>query len=71
MKKVKINEPYNCTWCKEAGQIVAACFRKSGLGGLGKAACEKHIEDLREYEKKMREQDSHMSEADYQTWGRL
>jgi hypothetical protein len=71
MKKVKVTEHYGCTWCMEAGQKVAACFRKSGLGGLSKAACENHTENLREYEKKMRKHDSHMSEADYQTWGRF
>lgn len=71
MKMIKATESYQCTWCKAAGKKVPAVWRLKGLGGISKKACEEHREDLREYEKKLQAQDQHMSEADYQTWGRL
>lgn len=68
MKKIKEKEgkPW-CKWCPE--KTVRAVWRTSGIC-LTKHACEDHKQDLKDYENKYRD-DGHMTEADYQTWGRL
>jgi hypothetical protein len=70
VKKIKEHEhkPW-CTWCRQQGLEVPALWRQSRHGGTW--ACYDHQKDLQEREKKMAKEDSHMTEADYQTWGRL
>lgn len=66
MIKEKDGKPW-CKFCPD--KTVRAVWRATGLG-MAKHACQDHVEDLRTYEKAG--QDSgHMTEADYQTWGRL
>lgn len=65
MKKVKAGTytGRKCSWCKSP-----AAWRESGHAY--KFACDTHKPDLQAHEKANRD-DGHMSEADYQTWGRL
>lgn len=68
MKKIKEHEigPW-CKWCPE--KTVRAVWRASGH--IGEHACEEHREDLLTYERKVRNTEDHLSEADYQTWMRV
>lgn len=69
MKKIKEKEgkPW-CKWCPE--KTIKAVWRTSGLS-LTKHACDAHVDDLKEYERKSAELDSRFTEADYQTWMKL
>ena len=68
MRKIKSKERNNgmkyCTFCKleKDGERVDAIYRRSWSDEL---ACEEHKYKLEEQE------DSHLTEADYQTWMRL
>lgn len=54
-----------CTYCKDEGKgRIDALWRESG-GGM-RFACESHRDKI-----EARENDDHMTEADYQTWWRL
>lgn len=68
MKKIKEKEgkPWY-KFCLE--KTVRAVWRSSGVS-LNKHACEEHKQELQEWEAKQRD-DGYMTEADYQTWGRL
>jgi len=69
MKRLKENQKHGCTWCKKAGEKVQAIWRERAHGGSW--ACEKHREDLHKKEVEDARADQRMTEADYQTWGRL
>lgn len=68
MKKIREcdGKPW-CKWCPE--KTTRAVWRSTGLS-LNKHSCEQHKQDLEEYENQ-RKGNGYMSEADYQTWGRL
>lgn len=70
MKKVKPTSTEQCGCCKAAGIKVPAVWRSSYLT-LVKYTCELHKPLIVELEEKDALLSSHMSEADYQTWGRL
>lgn len=65
MKQIKPGEYKKtlCSWC-----TLPAAWRASGMGVQGKYSCDVHRSELTQHE---RRDDGHMSEADYQTWGRL
>lgn len=65
MKLIKQGE-YKSKTCFECAK--PAYFRSTYLPLF---ACQEHGEQLVAKERKQRVQDSHMSEADYQSWGRL
>uniref|UniRef100_A0AB39CEM0 Uncharacterized protein n=1 Tax=Pseudomonas phage HRDY3 TaxID=3236930 RepID=A0AB39CEM0_9VIRU len=69
MKRLKENQKYGCTWCKKEGRKVPAIWRERGFAGSW--ACEKHRPDLEKQEREDAVRESRMTEADYQTWGRL
>ena len=56
-----------CSYCPE--KTVRAVYRQDGF--CGKFCCEENKQELQKHEEQIREADSHMTEADYQTWGRL
>lgn len=68
MKKIKEKEgkPW-CKFCPE--KTIRAVWRSSGLH-LTMHACEEHKQELQEFEAKRRD-NGYMTEADWQTWGRL
>lgn len=68
MKKIKEKEgkPW-CKFCPE--KTVRAVWRSSGCY-LDKHACEDHKQELQDFEASQRD-GGYMTEADYQTWGRL
>jgi hypothetical protein len=59
MKKLKQKDTRMCQWCKKEG-----VKEKAAWYHFGQCACNKHKE-------KINVDDGYMSEADYQTWGRL
>lgn len=68
MKRISSKQRENgmryCTYCKDKGLgRIDAVWRERGGGNL---ACEAHRDNLA-----ARENDDHMTEADYQTWWRL
>jgi hypothetical protein len=66
----KIKEKEGKPWCKFCPEkTVRAVWRSSGCH-LDKHACELHKQELQEYEAKQRD-GGYMTEADYQTWGRI
>lgn len=66
----RIREKDGKPWCKFCPEkTVRAVWRSTGMG-INKHACEAHRKELQEFEASRRD-DGHMSEADYQTWGRL
>ena len=56
MKKTKQSDNHSCQFCKNKKE-------KAKWTHFGQYACEKHKDKLID--------DGYMSEADYQTWGRL
>jgi hypothetical protein len=64
VKKTKPASTQPCSYCKARAQ-----WRTGGLS-LNKFACDEHQSTLRELETKSAD-DGRMSEADYQSWGRL
>lgn len=62
MKKMKPQSTQPCTYCKVRAEWKA--------GWPMKFACKDHQQDLQAYEKQTRD-DGYMTDADYQTWGRL
>jgi len=68
MKKMKPTSTQPCTHCKDR-----ATWRSSGFSlNKWEYACESHKEIIRLKEAAANQRrDDHMSEADYQTWGRL
>lgn len=68
MKRLKPNQigPY-CSFCEP--RTTKAVFRNDVM--FNKFACDNHKKDLMKYEHDQDERDSHLTEADYQTWWRL
>lgn len=64
MKKMKPKSTQPCSYCK-----LRAKWKANGLI-FPKFACETHVTELRNFEL-AHEDNGYMSEADYQTWGRL
>lgn len=68
MKRLKKNQlHYWCDYCTP--KTVKATHRMTY--GFDKFCCFAHIENLKEDEKLRDEMESHLTEADYQTWYRL
>jgi hypothetical protein len=64
MKRVKPKSTQRCSYCS-----VRAEWKTQHLNDT-KFACTTHKDDLQKHEQ-LHQDDGHMSEADYQTWGRL
>lgn len=66
MKQIKPGEYKSsvCNWCSSKAELVSL-----KLTGPRRYACRKHQNNLSKLERAL--QSYHMSEADYQTWGRL
>ena len=67
MKQIKPGEYKKtlCSWC-----ALPAAWRSSGIGVAGRYSCNTHRCNLTEHERP-RQDTGYMTEADYQTWGRL
>ena len=59
MKRTKQHDTRQCDWCKKEGRREKATWQH-----YGEYACDAHKE-------KISVDDGYMSEADYQTWGKL
>jgi hypothetical protein len=59
MKRTKQKDTHPCQWCKKL-----EIKRKAVWQHYGQYACEEHKD-------KIHVDDGYMTEADYQTWGRL
>lgn len=66
MKQIKPGEYKSavCNWCPSKAELVSL-----KLAGPSRYACRQHQDNLSKLELAL--QIDHMSEADYQTWGRL
>lgn len=67
MKKLKPNQRHGCSFCKVQGLVIQAVWRGQSMS-LTRYACDDHRQTLADVEKAEREQDSRMTEADYQSW---
>lgn len=69
MRKLKANQNFNCSFCKQEGKKTKAIYR---TWGFYYAACEAHKELGEQEDSKISEELSnpHLTEADYQTWVR-
>lgn len=70
MKKLKSKDVRYCTYCRASDTRTRAAWRSNSLA-LSKTACPEHRQDLQRDEARSAAADSHMSEADHQTWGRF
>jgi len=59
MKKTKAKDTHTCDWCRKLGKKVKAKWKH-----YGEYACDEHKSQIHV-------DDGYMSEADYQSWGRL
>lgn len=59
MKKIKAKDTSTCDWCRQEGKKV-----KAQWSHYGQKACQDHKHLIHV-------DDGYMTEADYQTWGRL
>ena len=59
MKRTKQKDTRNCDYCKKDGVLKKAAWKDDGH-----YACEEHKDEIPI-------DDGHMSEGDYQSWGRL
>lgn len=68
MRKIKYEPAGKCHTCGEPAK-----WKTHNITETGKRSCDAHKAETEEYEKKYKRppDDGHMSEADYQTWGRL
>ena len=67
MKKVGPKHIVRCSWCD-----AQAKWKSNTLTANKAFACSEHKQKLKAYEDEHSVvDDGHMSEADYQTWGRL
>lgn len=61
MKRTKQRDTHTCDYCRAEGKKERATWKHAG-----DYACDNHKENLARYV-----DDDYMTEADYQTWGRL
>lgn len=65
MKKMASKSTQPCSYCK-----ARATWKSNGRGSI-KYACPEHMAELKAHEDAVDKLDNHMSEGDYQSWGRL
>ena len=70
IKKLKQDQSGKCSYCLENKVDTPAVWMSSRLT-FKRFACIEHVENLKKETQLQHKYDSHMSEADYQTWGRL
>ena len=70
MKRLAPKATYYCTFCKAEGNMKEKAMWRISYN-FQNHACDRHKVNLLAIEEKRRLLDSHLSEADYQTWMKL